>query len=190
MKNNFLRLIFGIKNILLIILLYYLLFIPKVFADNCLSFLPYGFNNFYVQLPENASFCVKQKTTNKYKTDNYGGRLLINENFKNKIQIFGDSQVIGLEMEKIEHHYLYSKYKNSNFIIYAAPNNGPYEVINFLNKNKNILNKKIIITFNFAVDAYRVRSGWDPNNYVALKDYELDSILEHPLKYRWIIFKI
>ncbi len=189
MKNNFLRLIFGIKNILLIILLYYLLFIPKVFADNCLSFLPYGFNNFYVQLPENASFCVKQKTTNKYKTDNYGGRLLINENFKNKIQIFGDSQVIGLEMEKIEHHYLYSKYKNSNFIIYAAPNNGPYEVINFLNKNKNILNKKIIITFNFAVDAYRVRSGWDPNNYVALKDYELDSILEHPLKYRWIIFK-
>ena len=92
-------------------------------------------------------------------------------------------------MEKIEQHYLYSKYKNSNFIIYAAPNNGPYEVINFLNKNKNILNKKIIVTFNFAVDAYRVRSGWDPKNFVALKDYELDSILEHPFKYRLIVFK-
>jgi hypothetical protein len=171
-------------------LIYFILFVPKADAKGCLSFLPYGFNESYVHLPQSASFCVKQgKTIIKYKTDNYGGRLLINENFKNKIQIFGDSQVIGLEMEKIEQHYLYSKYKNSNFIIYAAPNNGPYEVINFLNKNKNILNKKIIVTFNFAVDAYRVRSGWDPKNFVALKDYELDSILEHPFKYRLIVFK-
>ena len=188
--SNFLRLLFGIKNILLFILICFNLFVPKADAKSCLSFLPYGFNESYVHLPESASFCVKQgKTIIKYKTDNYGGRLLINENFKNKIQIFGDSQVIGLEMEKIEQHYLYSKYKNSNFIIYAAPNNGPYEVINFLNKNKNILNKKIIVTFNFAVDAYRVRSGWDPKNFVALKDYELDSILEHPFKYRLIVFK-
>jgi len=170
-------------------LLYYFLLTPKVFAKNCLSFLPYGYNNFYVQLPENASFCVKRRTTNRFKTDKYGGRLLVNEDFKNKIQIFGDSQVIGLEIEKIEQHYLYSKYKNNNFTIYAAPNNGPYEVINFLNRNKNILDKKIIVTFNFAVDAYRVRSGWDPENFVALKDYELDDILEHPLRYRWIIFK-
>jgi hypothetical protein len=188
--SNFLRLLFGIKNILLFILICFNLFVPKADAKSCLSFLPYGFNESYVHLPQSASFCVKQgKTIIKYKTDNYGGRLLINENFKNKIQIFGDSQVIGLEMEKIEQHYLYSKYKNSNFIIYAAPNNGPYEVINFLNKNKNILNKKIIVTFNFAVDAYRVRSGWDPKNFVALKDYELDSILEHPFKYRLIVFK-
>ena len=154
-----------------------------------MSFLPYGFNESYVHLPLNVSFCVKQgKIINKYQTDNYGGRLLYNEAFSNKIQVFGDSQVLGLDIENVEQHYLHNIYKRNNFVIYAAPNNGPYEVINFLNKNKKILQKKIIVTFNFSVDLYRVYQ-WNPKNYVALKDYELDEILEHPFKYRFIVFK-
>ena len=188
--SNFLKLLFGTKNISLIIFIYFILFINSSNANNCLSFLPYGFNESYVHLPQNASFCIKHgKTKYTYQTDNYGGRLLYNDNLNSKIQVFGDSQVLGLDVENIEQHYLNTLYKKNNFVIYAAPNNGPYEVINFLNRNKNILDKKIIVTFNFAVDAYRVRSGWDPENFVALKDYELDDILEHPLRYRWIIFK-
>ena len=105
--SNFLRLLFGIKNILLIIFIYLILFVPKVDAKDCLSFLPYGFNESYVHLPERASFCVKQgKVINKYQTDNYGGRLLYDEAFNNKIQVFGDSQVLGLDIEKVEQHYL------------------------------------------------------------------------------------
>ena len=188
--SNFLRLLFGIKNILLIIFVYFILFVSKADAKNCLSFLPYGFNQIYVHLPQNASFCVKQgKVTNKYQTDNYGGRLLYDEALNNKIQVFGDSQVLGLDIENVRQHYLNALYKKNNLIIYAAPNNGPYEVINFLNRNKKILQKKIIVTFNFSTDLYRVLDYYDPRNFVALKDYELNEILKHPFKYRLIIFK-
>ena len=152
--------------------------------------MPYGFNNYYVHLPQNASFCVKEgKFFYEYKTDNYGGRLFYNETFSEQVQAFGDSQVLGLDIEKIDEHFLYELYKNKNFIVYAAPNNGPYEVINFLKKNKKIIKKKIIIAFNFSVDIFRVNNDWNPKNFVALKDYELDEILDHPVKYNWIIFK-
>ena len=154
-----------------------------------MSFVPYGFNDFYVHLPQEALFCVKEaKKIISYKTDIYGGRIFSNEKFNEEIQIFGDSQVLGLDIEKIHDHYLSQLYKK-NFIIYAAPNNGPFEVINFLNLNKKILKKKIIINFNFSVDIYRINNSWDPENFVALKDYELDEILDYPLKYKLIIFK-
>ena len=188
--SNFLKLLFGIKNILLITFIYFILLTNSSNAKNCLSFLPYGFNESYVHLPKNASFCVKQeKTKRTYQTDNYGGRLLYNDNSNSKIQVFGDSQVLGLDVENIEQHYLNALYKKNNFIIYAAPNNGPYEVLNFLNKNKKILQKKIIVTFSFSTDLYRILDYWNPENFVVLKDYELDEILEHPFKYRLIIFK-
>jgi hypothetical protein len=152
--------------------------------------LPYGFNESYVHLPQSSSFCFKQgKTKYTYKTDNYGGRLLYGEGLNDKIQVFGDSQVLGLDVENIQQHYLHNFYKNSNFIIYAAPNNGPYEVINFLSQNKKILKKKIIVTFNLSTDIYRIFNYWNPENFVALKDYELDEILENPFKYRLIVFK-
>ena len=171
-------------------MIYSILFISKADAKNCLSFLPYGFNESYVHLPQSASFCVKQgKTKYRYQTDNYGGRLLGDETVNNKIQVFDDSQVLGLDVENIAQHYLNTLYKKNNFVIYAAPNNGPYEVINFLNKNKKILQKKIIVTFNVSTDLYRILDYWNPENFVALKDYELDEILEHPFKYRLIVFK-
>jgi hypothetical protein len=188
--SNFFKLLFGVKNILLIIFIYFILFTSPLNAKNCLSFLPYGFNESYVHLPQSASFCVKQgKTKYTYKTDNYGGRILYNDNANNKMQVFGDSQVLGLDVDKIEQHYLNNVYKKSNFIIYAAPNNGPYEVINFLNQNKKILQKKIIVAFSFSTDLYRILNYWNPENFVALKDYELDEILENSFKYRLIVFK-
>ncbi len=188
--SNFLRLLFGIKNIFLITFVYFILFANSSNANNCLSFLPYGFNDSYVHLPQSAYFCVKKgKTKFSYQTDNYGGRLLFKDKLSSKIQVFGDSQVLGLDIENIEEHYLSTLYKKKNFVIYAAPNNGPYEVINFLNKNKKILQKKIIVTFSFSTDLYRILNYWNPENFVALKDYDLDEILENPFKYRLIVFK-
>ena len=96
---------------------------------------------------------------------------------------------MGLDVKKIEEHYLNTLYKKNSLIIYAAPNNGPYEVINFLNQNKKILQKKIIVTFSFSTDLYRILDYWRPENFVALKDYELDEILENPFKYRLIVLK-
>jgi len=188
--SNFLRSLFGIKNILLFILVYFILFIPKANAKSCLSFLPYGFNDFYVHLPQKASFCIRQgNLLYKYKTDNYGGRLIYNDQSDDNLQVFGDSQVLGLDVKKIEEHYLHNIYKKSNLTIYAAPNNGPYEVINFLNKNKIILKRKIVVTFNFSNDIYRISNDWEVKNFVALRDYDLDEILQYPFKYRLIVFK-
>lgn len=192
--SKFFKLFFGNKNIIfyILIIFFYTLFTFKVEAKGCLSFLPYGYNDSYVHLPENASFCVKYGNSKKnYITDYLGGRILINDVYSNsqKLKIFGDSQVLGLDIEKNQDHYLYKLYKDKTFIIYAAPNNGPYEVINFLNENKDIIDEKIIINFNLSVDLYRISDEWLPQNFVALKDYELDEILDFPFKYRIILFK-
>ena len=188
--SNFLKRLFGIKNILLIIFVYFILFTNSSNAKNCLSFVLFWFNESYVHLPQSGYFCVKQgKNKFSYQTDNYGGRLLYKDNLNSKIQVFGDSQVLGLDVENIEDHFLNKIYNKNNFVIYAAPNNGPYQVINFLNKNKQILQKKIIVTFSFSTDLYRILNYWNPENFVALKDYELDEILENPFKYRLIVFK-
>jgi hypothetical protein len=189
--SNFLKVFFGIKNIFLIFIFFSTILInSKATSKECLPFVPYGWNEYYVHLPLNSSFCVEDdKIRYNYKTDIYGGRILTNELFNEQVQVFGDSQVVGIDINDIQNHYLSDIYKNLNFIIYAAPNNGPYEVINFLTKNKKILNKKIIVTFNFAVDIHRISTSWHPSNYTALRDYDLDDIVEQPFKYRLIIFK-
>ncbi len=49
----------------------------KSYSNNCLSFLPYGYNNDYVHLPLDASFCVKEGNKNiQYSTDFLGGRVI------------------------------------------------------------------------------------------------------------------
>ena len=94
-----------------------------------------------------------------------GAHILAETQNKGGVAIYIDTEtavsrefltVIGLDVENIEQHYLNALYKKNNFVIYAAPNNGPYEVINFLNKNKKILQKKIIVTFSFSTDLYRI----------------------------------
>ena len=177
------------RNFILFFLSIFIFFTSKLNAKSCLSFLPYAFNEHYVHLPQNKVFCVKNfKKTISYKTDRYGARIL-NNFTKDNIQVFGDSQVLGLDINYKKDHFLNNLYNNKNLLIYAAPNNGPYEVINFLNKNKKILKKKIIVTFNFSTDLFRVSSDWNPKNFVVLRDYELDGILENPFKYNFIIFK-
>ena len=59
---------------------------------------------------------LKGKIKNEYQTDNYGGRLLYNKTPNNKMQVFGDSQVLGLDVENIEQHYLNTLYKKNDFV--------------------------------------------------------------------------
>ena len=49
----------------------------KSYSNNCLSFLPYGYNDYYVHLPLDASFCVKEGNKKvQYLTDFLGGRII------------------------------------------------------------------------------------------------------------------
>ena len=184
--SNFSSFFFGIKNILLIIF-FLILTTSSTKSKECLDFLPFGHNDYYVHLPLNSNFCLKYGKKNlNFKTDNFGGRYFKNK--KNILQIFGDSQVLGLDIDNQKKHYLY-QFFNNNMIIYAAPNNGPYEVINFISLNDKTINNQILINFNLSVDLFRVYSDWEIKNYVALKSDQLNEILHKPYKYKVIIAK-
>ena len=150
--------------------------------------MPFGHNDNYVQLPEESEFCVKYGDKNLiFKTDIEGGRYFVNSK-NNIIQVFGDSQILGLDIQNQQRHFL-SQYYPENLIIYAAPNNGPYEVLNFIILNQEKIKKRIIISFNLSVDIFRIFPDWDIKNYVALRDYQLHDILDKPYKYRLVILK-
>ena len=95
------------------------IFTPNILlANNCLKFLPYGYNNNYVHLPEKASFCVKEGNKKiQYLTDLLGGRIITKKKGSNTVQIIGDSQALGLDVDKIEDHFLnkiYNLISNNN----------------------------------------------------------------------------
>ena len=184
--SNFSNLFFGIKNIVIIFILSTLP-INNLKSKECLNFLPFGHNDFYVHLPVNSNFCVKYGNKNlNFKTDKFGGRFF-NEK-KDNTQVFGDSQVLGIDIDKKDKHYL-SNHIDKDFIIYGAPNNGPYEVLKFIIINKKKIKNKIIINMNLSVDIFRLYNNWDIKNFVALKSNQLDEILEKPYKYKIIITK-
>ena len=185
--SNLSSLFLGIKNILLIIFFLILTISPSKSKD-CLDFLPFGHNENYVQLPKDTEFCIKYRNQNLiFKTDTRGGRFFkkINEN---TVQVFGDSQILGIDIEDQKDHFL-SKYYNEDLVIYAAPNNGPYQVLNFIILNQEKIKKKIIISFNLSVDLFRLSPDYNIQNYVALRENQLNDIIEKPFKYRLIILK-
>ncbi len=122
-----------------------------------------------------------------FKTDNKGGRFFKKKN-ENTIQVFGDSQILGIDIQNQKDHFL-SKFYNKDLVIYAAPNNGPYQVLNFIILNQEKINKKIIISFNLSVDIFRLHPDYNIQNYVALRQDQLNDIIEKPFKYRLIILK-
>ena len=185
--SNLFNLFFGIKNILLIIFFLILTISPSKSKD-CLDFLPFGHNDNYVQLPQETEFCIKYGKQNlTFKTDSRGGRFfkIINEN---TIQVFGDSQILGIDIEDQKDHFLSKSYRE-DLVIYAAPNNGPYQVLNFIILNQEKIKKKIIISFNLSVDIFRLSPDYNIQNYVALREDQLNDIIEKPFKYRLIILK-
>tara|TARA_S200000501_G_scaffold309055_1_gene298836 strand:- start:1860 stop:2936 length:1077 start_codon:yes stop_codon:yes gene_type:complete len=185
--SNFSSLFFGIKNILIIIFFLILTISPSK-SKECLDFLPFGHNDNYVQLPKESEFCIKYgKQDLIFKTDKKGGRYFKKLN-EDTIQVFGDSQILGVDIQDQKDHFLSNSYKK-NLVIYAAPNNGPYQVLNFIILNQENIKKKIIINFNLSVDMFRLSPDYNIQNYVALRDDQLNDIIEKPFKYKLIIFK-
>ena len=48
-----------IRAFVLFFFIYSIFFCKNLYAKNCLSFLPYAFNEHYVHLPQDKVFCVK-----------------------------------------------------------------------------------------------------------------------------------
>ena len=183
----------GIKNILVYCILIFL-FSPNLLADNgrCFKIPPFGYNEYYVHLPVNFSFCVRNgKEIIDYKTGPFGERILFdNQNFK-YVYVFGDSQALGLDVNNINQHFLGKVFKNKNLKLFAAPNNGPNQVLEFLKiHNKQIQNNsEINIVFNGSTDLFRLSLSWDPKRFVLFNDIDLEEIKDNRFFYNYKLIK-
>ena len=159
-------------------------------GHNCLSFLPYGISeSSYVTLASEKSFCIGSKDIIKFQTNDKGARILKNKNFIKNLKIFGDSQAIGLEVNNSNEYFLTKKFSDTNFEIYAAPNNGPYESLNRIQDVNFESDELIVFNFNLSVDLYRL-NNWDPKNFVSLNETNLKIIHKYPFLNEIFIFYI
>jgi len=148
--------------------------------------LPYGYNSFFVHLPKHEQFCVSSPDGNTfYKTDDRGGRIISGKELAPPIYAFGESQLLEIfpnTQEKL--HALQSLYKKKTLLIYAAPNNGPFESVEYLKYIlKTVSPKQIVIGFNFGTDVFRIIPGWKPKNAVTLDSNQLPTVMMFPFWY-------
>jgi len=188
-------LFFSIKNIILIILLYFLISTNSSYSfvksNLCFKLVPFGYNGSYVQLPSKFVFCVKKGDKKiQYSTGSYGERLLNFNKKNNYINVFGDSHALGLDVNSKNDYFLSKFFTEKDFRIFAAPNNGPYEVLEFLDIHKNnFKDDNINIIFNISTDIFRLDYQWSPERFVAFNDTDLEDIKENPLLFRLKFYK-
>ena len=125
----------------------------------------------FVSLPFDREFCFKYSDRYiKMKTNRFGARLLDAGEYEQTALAFGESQLLGLDASDTDgQHDLSALFSNHNFEIYAAPNNGPFEAlekVNDLGQQITIDKKTVVVGFNFGTDIFRIRSNWDPRNFV------------------------
>jgi len=161
--------------------------VTNVFANgSCFSFLPYGYNEFFVHLPKNESFCVDTPDgVVHYETDKLGARIIKGQKFGTSISGFGESQLLEIfPNKKPNGHALKHLYGDSDIQIHGAPNNGPYETLEYLKYFLRLkIPKKIVIGFNFGTDLFRIIPGWKTKDRVLLKSDDLSKVMSFPFYY-------
>jgi len=173
------------------------LYTISIARAECFSFIPYAHNNKYTHLPQNKNFCVKNKTgTFKFKTSQIHSRMIFkNYDDENSFFAFGDSQLLGIDWDDTKEvkHDLEKIMETKNISIFASPNNGPFQSLSqakdiFKNKKFNNV-KKIIFSFNFGNDIFRIQKKWKLENFVPLKTEDLNIIMDKPFLYDLVILK-
>jgi len=123
------------------------------------------------------------------KTNKFGARIIEKNDGGENIIAFGESQLLGLDnSDGEEPHDLHQIFPDANLEIYAAPNNGPFEVFNqirhleqkSLRGNGWLTGKNIVIGFNFSTDIFRINDGWDPKKFVPFEKKDLEKIFFIP----------
>jgi len=151
---------------------------------SCLPFYLYGYNGKFVHFPNDTNYCINSPDGEiKIATNKLGGRLIRSKSPTNSTLVFfGESQLFGYDISGDPgSHDLNKIFPNVNFVFYGAPNNGPFETINYMDyvlKHERI--SKAIVGFNYGTDIFRIMPKWDPNNFVPLKSNDLNFYLENP----------
>ncbi len=170
--------------------------VNNVYAE-CFSHIPYAHNNKYTHLPQNEKFCVKNKSGKiNFKISEIYSRIIFEKNAQENIHFaFGDSQLLGIDWDETKKfkHDLQRLLNNKNISIFASPNNGPFQTLaqakHILKNNKFKNLKKIIFSFNFGNDIFRVQKHWKLENFVPLKSNDLDVIIRRPFLYDLVILR-
>jgi hypothetical protein len=157
---------------------------------NCFSFIPYGLDKKFVSLPQGRDFCFSYSNNFTYMTTNeFGARVIFDKNNLGRITAFGESQLLGLDFSDGDiSHDLNLIFPNKNLEIYAAPNNGPFEVLEQIKnlqgtklKGTNWLEgESIVIGFNYSTDIFRIGEGWNPKKFVPIGKKDLTRIFYLP----------
>lgn len=152
----------------------------------CFKVPPYGFKNNYSSLPLGKKFCVYSNNSDlNFITDINGARVFKDMAKLDKLKVFGDSQVLGLDIDLEKNHYLKKLFPNHNLNLFAAPNNGPYEVLKSIEIN-TVDNEFIIITFNSSTDIYRINEFWNFKNHVNLSISRASFLTNFPVLFDFI----
>ena len=163
----------------------------------CFSFIPYAHNGVFSHLPKNKEFCVTINDLNYYfKTSINSSRLISKKtDSQNIIYSFGDSQMLGIDWtyEKNKPHDLETIFKTKKISIFAAPNNGPFQAISqaksIFRKRNTTKVSKLVFSFNFGTDIFRIQEKWDLQNFIPIKSEDLDKVLINPLIYDLVLLK-
>jgi len=151
--------------------------------NTCFKLPPYGYINGYSSLVYSKKFCIKDYQAKViFETNSEGARILKDSDSKEFVKVFGDSQALGLDVKNKADHYLNKIFPNKNFLIYAAPNNGPYEVLNSLELNVQDYDH-IILTFNASTDFFRIGNDWNMYQHVHLSLNSANLLSLFPLFY-------
>jgi hypothetical protein len=177
---------FKVHILLSLLLLSLILGLFGSLFGGCLSFLPYGYNDFFVHLPRSEQFCVSSpdgETT--YWTDDRGARIIDGEDKEAPVYAFGESQLLEIFPDTSgQGHALRSLYPKKPLIIHGAPNNGPFETVEYLKYVLRTTNPEhIVIGFNFGTDVFRIIPGWKIKKFVSLTSDELPKVMSFPFWY-------
>jgi len=153
--------------------------------EQCLAFLPYGYNDFFVHLPRNKNFCVKTPDGNvSYNTNGDGARFIKGRISSQAIYAFGESQLLEIFPVNSEPHHLLSNiYGDRDILIHGAPNNGPNETLNFIKYimfEKKNRPQNIVIGFNLGFDYFRIIPGWKTRKMVPYKSTQIPFMFNSP----------
>ena len=153
--------------------------------ENCLPFLPHGYNNFFVHLPKEKNFCVETPDGKVfYSTNANGARIIHSVKSDLSIHAFGESQLLEIfPVNNKPKHLLSYIYGDRKFLIHGAPNNGPNETLAFINyimSEKNKPPEEIVIGLNLGFDLFRIIPGWKTADRVPYESNQIPFMMDYP----------
>lgn len=179
---------FDLKTNLILVLLFIFIVLFAINNSLCFKVPPYGFKNGYSSLPINKKFCIYDDAINvNFIIDNNGARVFKEINQSKNLKIFGDSQVLGLDINLEKNHFLKKIFPNYNLKLFAAPNNGPYEVLKSIELNTEV-DEFIIINFNSSTDIHRINEYWNFKNQVTISNKHAGFLTNFPVIFDFISF--